>query len=105
MTPPANAGFFLCVLSLNTMEQQFVMISKDEVEQQMRQLKRAINFCVNARSSIECDLNSEPTESYPGASGYACQTMKCLLQSLESNMKLSEIMLSWFTSSPQLFIS
>ena len=73
------------------MKQQFVMISRDEVEQQMRQLKRAIKYCVEARSSIECDLDSEPTESYPGASGYACQTMKMMLQSLEFNLSLSEL--------------
>ena len=75
------------------MEQQFVMISKAEVEQQMRQLKRAINFCVNARSSFdpEVELIGEPPETYPGASGYACQTMKSILQSLESNLSLSEL--------------
>ena len=92
--PPPIGGFFPCVLSLNTMDQQFIMISKDEVEHQMSQLKRAIHFCMNARSSVECDLNAEPTESYPGASGYACQTMKSMLQSLESNMSLSDFMLS-----------
>ncbi len=74
-----------------TMEQQMVLISKGEVERQIRQLQRAIHYCVHAKSSYDpdVDLMAEPTETYPGASGYACQAMKDAVCSLESHMQLS----------------
>ena len=70
------------------MEQQMVLISKNEVERQIRQLQRAIHYCMHAKSSYDptLDLDSEPTESYPGASGYACSIMKDAVCSLESHM-------------------
>ena len=73
------------------MEQQWVLISREECERQVRQLQRAIHYCVEAKSSFDptVDLNAEPTETYPGASGYACQTMKDILCSIESSMLLS----------------
>ena len=68
-----------------------VLISKDEVERQIRSLQRAIHYCVHAKSSYDpdVDLNAEPTETYPGASGYACSAMKDAVCSLESHMQLS----------------
>ena len=82
---------FPCVLYQMTMETQYVLIDKREVERQIRQLQRAINYCMNAQPSSLCELDDEPTASYPGASGYACSTMKDAVQSLESNVLLSEI--------------
>ena len=73
------------------METEYVLIDKREVEQQIRQLQRAITFCMNAKPSTSVPLDAEPTETYPGASGYALQTMKDAVQSLECNTKLSEI--------------
>ena len=73
------------------METQYVLIDKREVELQISQLQRAIRFCMNAQPSSVCALDDEPTASYPGASGYAMQTMKDAVQSLESNTLLSEI--------------
>jgi len=68
-----------------------VLISKDEVERQIRSLQRAIHYCVHAKSSYDpsVDLMAEPTETYPGASGYACSAMKDAVCSLESHMQLS----------------
>lgn len=73
------------------MDQQMVLISKDEVERQIRSLQRAIHYCVHAKSSYDpdVDLMAEPTETYPGASGYACSAMKDAVCSLESHMQLS----------------
>ena len=73
------------------METQYVLIDKREVEQQIRQLQRAINFCMHAQPSSCVPIDAEPTETYPGASGYAMQTMRDAVQSLESNTLLSEI--------------
>jgi len=46
---------------------------------------------MHAKSSYDptLDLDSEPTESYPGASGYACSIMKDAVCSLESHMLYS----------------
>ena len=74
------------------MEQQYVLMTVEECEQQIQYLQRAIHYCTHAKSSFspEIDLMIEPTETYPGASGYACSTMKMLLCSLESNLSLSK---------------
>ena len=74
-----------------TMETQYVLIDRREVEQQIRQLQRAIRFCMNAQPSDCVPLDAEPTDTYSGASGYALQTMRDAVQSLESNTLLSEI--------------
>ena len=79
------------VLHKVTMETQYVLIDKREVERQIEQLQRAIRFCTDARPSSVVPLDAEPTETYPGASGWALQTMKDTVQSLESNTLLSEI--------------
>jgi len=73
------------------MDTQYVLIDKREVEQQIVQLQRAIRFCMNAQPSSCVSLDAEPTETYAGSSGYALQTMRDAVQSLESNTLLSEI--------------
>lgn len=80
------------VLFKDTMEQQFVVISRDECERIVRSLQRSIGYCTNARSAFdpEITLDSEPTETYPGASGYACGTMKDAVCTLEMHMLLSK---------------
>ena len=73
------------------METQYVLIDKREVERQIKQLQLAIRHCTNARPSNCVPLDAEPTDTYPGASGWALSTMKDAVQSLESNTLLSEI--------------
>jgi len=73
------------------METQYVLIDKREVEQQIRQLQRAIHYCEHAKPSSCVSYDAEPTETYPGASGYALGTMRDAVQSLETNTMLSEI--------------
>ena len=70
-----------------------VTISRDECERLITQLKRAVVYCANAKSSFDpdVDLMSEPTDTYPGASGYACSTMKLAVQSLELHMLLTPL--------------
>ena len=73
------------------MDQKMILISKDECERLIRSMQRSIHYCTNARSSFdpEVDLMSEPTDTYPGASGYACSTMKDVVCSLESHILYS----------------
>ena len=74
------------------MEQQYVLINRDECERLLRSLQRSIGYCTKAKSSYdpEIDLHSEPTATYPGASGYACGTMKDVVCTLETYMLLSK---------------
>lgn len=78
-------------MHIKMQETEFVMLSKPLVEQQMIQLKRAIGYCTNARSSFDpsVPLDAEPTETYPGASGYARSTMQQLLLTLEQHLLYS----------------
>ena len=54
----------------------------------LRYLYRAEGYCRKAKSSYDpsVDLMAEPTETYPGASGYAGATMRDIIQTLESSM-------------------
>ena len=76
------------------MNEQMVTISRDECERQIKQLQRAIHYCVNAKSSFDpdVDLMAEPTETYPGASGYACSAMKMAVHTLELHMLHSPLL-------------
>ena len=85
---PPIGGFLPYVLSLRTMEQHMVMISRAEVEHLIRMATRAEGFCRKARPvtypQTQEDLFAEPTEFYSGASGYARATLQEVIQSLES---------------------
>lgn len=74
------------------MEQQMVPISRTQVDHILRLAIRAEGYCRNARSSFvfnrETDINAEPTEFYPGASGYAGATLREVIQVLESHLPL-----------------
>jgi len=74
------------------MEQQYVVINRDECERLVRSLQRSIGYCTKAKSAYDPDItvHSEPTETYPGASGYACGTMKDVVCTLETYMLLSK---------------
>ena len=68
------------------MEQPMVSLTLEECERQLKILKRAIHFCEHAKSSFDptVDLMAEPTETYPGASGYAKSTMQDVVCTLET---------------------
>ena len=68
------------------MEQQMVLISRGQVDHLLQLATRAEGYCRNARSSREVDLMAEPTETYPGASGYAGATLREVIQVLESHL-------------------
>ena len=69
-----------------------VLISRNQVDHILRLAIRAEGYCRNARSSFvfnrETDINAEPTEFYPGASGYAGATLREVIQVLESHLPL-----------------
>ena len=73
------------------MEQPTVTLTREQCEVQIRNLQRAIHFCEHAKSSFDptVDLMGEPTETYPGASGYASATMKDICCTLESALLYS----------------
>ena len=71
------------------MEQEMVMISRFECQRLIRHLVRAEYFCAHATSSSDPSrdvVNDEPTNFYPGASGFAGATMREVIQSLESHL-------------------
>ena len=68
------------------MEQEMILISREQVEQMLTMLHRAEGYCRNARPSTATSWQDEPTDSYPGASGYAGGTMRSVICTLESHM-------------------
>ena len=79
------------VLSLLTMEQNMILINREEVEGMIRHMNRAIGYCKNARSSYsfdpQTDIEAEPTEFYSGASGFALSTLQSVIRQLEYSLK------------------
>lgn len=65
-----------------------VLISRGQVDHLLQMAIRAEGYCRKARSSREVDLMADPTESYPGASGYAGATLREVIQVLESHLPL-----------------
>ena len=63
-----------------------VLIDRDSVQHMLHMMVRAEGYCRNATSSSQCDINDEPTCSYPGASGYAGATLRECIQVLETAM-------------------
>lgn len=74
------------------MEQQMVLISRGQIDHLLRMASRAEGYCRQARSTFpfnaETDVHAEPTEFYPGASGYAGATLREIIQTLESHIEL-----------------
>ena len=72
------------------MEQQMVLISRDQVNQMLIMMQRAEGYCRKARPTsypkTNEDLFAEPTEFYSGASGYAGATLREAIQTLESHL-------------------
>lgn len=65
-----------------------VLISRTQIDHLLQMASRAEGYCRKARSSREVDLMAEPTETYPGASGYAGATLREVIQVLESHLPL-----------------
>ena len=72
------------------MDQEFVMISRGEVDMLLLRMKRAEGFCDKAihpsRKPTVDELMMEPTCFYSGASGYARATLRNAIETLESNL-------------------
>ena len=68
------------------MEQEMVLISREQCERMISLLTRAEGYCRNARPTKKREALEEPTASYAGASGYAGATMRDVIQSLESHL-------------------
>ena len=70
-----------------------VLISRGQVDHLLRMASRAEGYCRQARSTFpfnaETDIHAEPTEFYPGASGYAGATLREIIQTLESHIDVS----------------
>ena len=70
-----------------------VLISRGQIDHLLRMASRAEGYCRQARSTFpfnaETDVHAEPTEFYPGASGYAGATLREIIQTLESHIELS----------------
>ena len=69
-----------------------VLISRWQVDHLLRMATRAEGYCRNARSTFpfraDTDIHAEPTEFYPGASGYAGATLREVIQVLESHLPI-----------------
>ena len=87
----ALTGAFLhCVPYTFTMETQYVLISREQVQRMITLLERSEGYCRHARPVTypmsQEDLYADATEFYSGASGYAGATMRDVLQTLESSL-------------------
>ena len=89
---PANAGSKFSVLPSFHMDTQYTMVKIDRqlLESILVQMKRAEGYCRSARSTFpfnrDTDITADPTEFYPGASGYAGATLRSVIQSIESSL-------------------
>ncbi len=66
-----------------------ILISEEQVTQMLTMLHRAEGYCSKARSTPPITVplaDEEPTQYYPGASGYAGATMRDVIQTLESHL-------------------
>ncbi len=73
------------------MDQEMVLISKNQVSRLLTLLHRAEGYCANATSTPPITVpvaDEDPTQFYPGASGYAGATMREVIQTLESHLPL-----------------
>lgn len=69
------------------MEQNMVLISREQVDRLIRIMGRAEYYCAHAISTFSPDYDEEhddPTRTFPGASGYAGAALRDALQTLES---------------------
>ena len=69
-----------------TMEQEFVLISRENINEMIKMMKRAEGYCLNARSVKPNEWQAEPTESWPGACGYSRATFGQVIENLEAHL-------------------
>ena len=63
-----------------------ILISRENITDLITMMKRAEGYCLNARSVKPNEWLAEPTESYPGASGYARATLGQVIENLEAHL-------------------
>jgi len=63
-----------------------ILISKQAVEHLITMMSRAEGYCRKARSMRSDEWRYEPTDSYPGAAGYARATLCECIQVLENHI-------------------
>ena len=73
------------------MEQEMILISKDQVQLMLNQLHLAEGYCRNAQPMPPWDsgvdiIEAHPCAFYPGANGYAGATMRDVICTLESHL-------------------
>jgi len=74
---------------MELMETKMVLISADQIDQMLMILQRAEGYCTRAKSTADPTFDpvrDEPTDCYPGASGYAGAAMRDVIQTLESHL-------------------
>ena len=67
------------------MDQNFVLISRENITTMITMMERAEGYCRNAVPSQIADFN-DATASYPGASGYAGATLRTVIDNLEAHL-------------------
>ena len=67
------------------MDQDFVLISRENITTMITMMKRARGYCLNAQSVRTADFD-DATASYPGASGYAGATLGEVIDNLEAHL-------------------
>ena len=73
------------------MEQEMVLISKEQVDHMLTLLHRAETYCRDAQPMPHWDsrvdvADAHPCTYYPGANGYAGATMRDVICTLESHL-------------------
>ena len=67
-----------------------VLISREQIDHMITIMGRAEYYCAHAISTASPDYDEQhddPTRTYPGASGYAGQTLRDVIQTLESHIE------------------
>ena len=68
------------------MTPNFRLVHKEDHELMLLYLRRSIGYCSKAKSTLALPDDADATESYPGASGYAMQTMTMVADMLERSL-------------------
>jgi hypothetical protein len=69
-----------------TMDQEMILISRENINDLIKMMRRAEGYCLNARSVKPNEWQAEPTESWPGACGYSRATFGHVIESLEAHL-------------------
>lgn len=67
------------------MDENFVLISRENITSMITMMKRARGYCLNAQPTRLADFD-DATASYPGASGYAGATLGQVITNLEAHL-------------------